>query len=265
MGVNFPDTPTNGQTTTVGNTVYSYNSTVGAWEILSSGGIGTMTTKGDLLSRSSSGLSRIGVGTNNQVLVADSSQTGGMKWGTNPTVTTSSTRSTDIPTPFEGQMIYETDTDRTLVWNNSAWLVLSSPTALTIDENNRVGLPNQPMFYATGATGDYTSGILPYNTTTTNIGSHYNTTTRTFTAPTAGVYLFTTQHWAAPGVAGAIFLTVAGRNCVVGREAAQTGYEGYCGSQVAYMTAGQTATTSVYLGTIHLNSGLSYFSGVLLG
>lgn len=84
MGANFPDSPTNGQTTTVGNTTYSYNSSVGAWEIVSSGGIGTMTTKGDLLSRSSSGLARVGVGTNNQVLVADSAQTAGVAWTDKP-------------------------------------------------------------------------------------------------------------------------------------------------------------------------------------
>jgi hypothetical protein len=34
-------------------------------------------------------------------------------------VCTSSTRPS---APFEGQMIYETDTDRVLVWNNSAWV-----------------------------------------------------------------------------------------------------------------------------------------------
>jgi len=35
-----------------------------------------------------------------------------------PGVCTSTTRPT---APFEGQMIYETDTDRVLVWNGSAW------------------------------------------------------------------------------------------------------------------------------------------------
>lgn len=36
--------------------------------------------------------------------------------------------------PYDGQVIYETDTDRTLVWNNSAWVFLSTSTA------NPVGL-----------------------------------------------------------------------------------------------------------------------------
>lgn len=31
--------------------------------------------------------------------------------------------------PYDGQVIYETDTDRTLVWNGSAWVFLSTSTA----------------------------------------------------------------------------------------------------------------------------------------
>lgn len=48
-----------------------------------------------------------------------------------PGVCTSSTRPAS---PYEGQVIYETDTDRTLVWNGSGWVFLSTSTA------NPVGL-----------------------------------------------------------------------------------------------------------------------------
>ena len=41
-----------------------------------------LTTKGDILSRSSSALGRLAVGSNNQVLTADSAQTLGVKWAT---------------------------------------------------------------------------------------------------------------------------------------------------------------------------------------
>ena len=41
-----------------------------------------LTTKGDILSRSSSALGRLGIGTNNQVLTADSAQALGLKWAT---------------------------------------------------------------------------------------------------------------------------------------------------------------------------------------
>ena len=46
-------------------------------------------------------------------------------------VCTSATRPT---APYEGQMIYETDTDRTLVWNNLSWIIFSdaiNPRAVT--------------------------------------------------------------------------------------------------------------------------------------
>lgn len=45
--------------------------------------------------------------------------------GLRPGVCTSSTRPV---TPYDGQVIYETDTDRCLVWNNSAWVQLSTGT-----------------------------------------------------------------------------------------------------------------------------------------
>ena len=48
-----------------------------------------------------------------------------------PGVCTSTTRPAS---PYDGQVIYETDTDKTLVWNGSAWVFLSTSTA------NPVGL-----------------------------------------------------------------------------------------------------------------------------
>jgi len=41
------------------------------------------------------------------------------------TVTTSSLRSTAVPSPFEGQVIFETDTNRVLVWDNAAWVMIA--------------------------------------------------------------------------------------------------------------------------------------------
>ena len=53
-------------------------------------------------------------------------------------VCTSSTRPTN---PFEGQIVYETDTNRTLIYDNSAWLVIADNQVLSIDSTNeRVGI-----------------------------------------------------------------------------------------------------------------------------
>jgi len=53
-------------------------------------------------------------------------------------VCTSSTRPTN---PYSGQLIYETDTNRTLVYDNAAWLVVADNQVLSIDStNSRVGI-----------------------------------------------------------------------------------------------------------------------------
>lgn len=52
-----------------------------------------------------------------------------------PGVCTSSTRPTS---PYEGQSIYETDTDRVLFWNNSAWVMIAdtdTPPGLQLIRN----------------------------------------------------------------------------------------------------------------------------------
>jgi hypothetical protein len=47
----------------------------------------TLTTKGDILSTDGSALNRLGVGTNDHVLTADSAATNGVKWAVIPTQT----------------------------------------------------------------------------------------------------------------------------------------------------------------------------------
>jgi hypothetical protein len=44
------------------------------------------------------------------------------------TVTTSSLLSTAIPSPFEGQIAFLTDTDRMFAWNGTSWVVPNGPT-----------------------------------------------------------------------------------------------------------------------------------------
>ena len=68
-----------------------------------------------------------------------------------PGVCTSSTRPTS---PFEGQVIYETDTDRTLVWSGSAWVGTGSLAGLQIDGSGRVTTPLRPAFRYNGWTID---------------------------------------------------------------------------------------------------------------
>jgi hypothetical protein len=143
-----------------------------------------------------------------------------------PGVCTSTTRP---GSPFIGQTIFETDTTLAKVWNGSAWVEYppgkantASPTftgTVTIPAGasisgyaptasptftGTVALPTtvasgvltataQPSFLATrsGNLTGYTGGnTVVFNTTSYNIGSHYNTSTGLFTAPVAGNYVF---------------------------------------------------------------------------
>lgn len=67
---------------------------------------------------------------------------------------------------------------------------------VVIDNAGRVRTPYQPMFKAIGnyQNQDFTnSQRITFPDAYTNVGSHYNTSTSQFTAPVAGMYLFTAQ------------------------------------------------------------------------
>ena len=62
---------------------------------------------------------------------------------------------------------------------------------LIIDSSGRVTMPYQPSFRSRGSNGAYIQTTpIPFPTVLHNIGSHYNSSTYTFTAPIAGRYLF---------------------------------------------------------------------------
>jgi hypothetical protein len=98
------------------------------------------------------------------------------------------TSSTRPASPFEGQMIYETDTDRVLVYNGTAWVLTSSagsysPTSATVYPNFLV--------YFSGANGSVVNNAyLAYNTTLYDDTSSVTSGVFTVPAGQAGIYQF---------------------------------------------------------------------------
>ena len=101
--------------------------------------------------------------------------------GLRPGVCTSTTRPT---APYEGQMIYETDTDYVQIWNGSAWKVISTTTPysgqpLKIYSNNAT--LTQKVYAVTGDTLDnistYTTNPLAtsYLLITVGVAYEFNT------------------------------------------------------------------------------------------
>jgi hypothetical protein len=93
--------------------------------------------------------------------------------------------------PFEGQVIFQKDTDQILVWSGAAWVCTSSLAGLQIDSSGRVTTPLRPSFRYQGFTINGTGmqgGDAPLN-----VGSHLTigsgATYSKFTVPIAGLYI----------------------------------------------------------------------------
>ena len=63
-------------------------------------------------------------------------------------------------------------------------------SALTIKSNGIMTTPSRPAFYAWDNISSRSGTTLTFNSTTYNIGSHYNTSTSRFRTPVAGTYIF---------------------------------------------------------------------------
>lgn len=63
-------------------------------------------------------------------------------------------------------------------------------SALTIKSNGIMTTPSRPAFYAWDNVSSRSGTTLTFNSTTYNVGSHYNTSTSRFKTPVAGTYIF---------------------------------------------------------------------------
>lgn len=74
--IDFPNSPTLGQTFTAGNRTWTWDGT--AWNMATMTDV--LTTKGDLLTRSATTITRLQAGTGGQVLTVDTTATNGIAW-----------------------------------------------------------------------------------------------------------------------------------------------------------------------------------------
>lgn len=89
-----------------------------------------------------------------------------------PGICTSTTRPT---TPYEGQVIYETDTNRVLVWDNAAWVMIADtdqPPGLQLVKTQTIGTAVSSVTVTDAFSTDFTNYKILYvgGTGTTGAG-----------------------------------------------------------------------------------------------
>lgn len=120
-----------------------------------------------------------------------------------------STSSSDFIFPYTGTYMYSAieldsfSSDGIKLYTGGATSRTAGASAtknerMRIDSSGRVTMPYQPAFCAypnSVGTSQTATSILAYDTTLTNVGNHYNTSTYQFTAPVAGNYYFAFSVW----------------------------------------------------------------------
>lgn len=113
--IDFPNSPTNGDTYDVGGDTYAYFD--GTWAKVSGSPVSKnlFTQKGDLIVGTGSGnVTNLAPGTDNYYLKTNSSTATGLEWGPVPSISELS----DVP----DVTITSPATDDVLMWNGSAWV-----------------------------------------------------------------------------------------------------------------------------------------------
>ena len=127
MAIDFPNSPNNGDSFTSNDKTWQYNGT--SWVVIAgSVSIDAGSVTASKLANNAVTSAKIDAGAVTQAKLAASLS--------GVTVTTTANRSTAVPSPFTGQLVFLTDVTRLQVWNGSAWTFITNgapgaPTALS--------------------------------------------------------------------------------------------------------------------------------------
>jgi len=152
--------------------------------------------------------------------------------------------------------------------------VTNSPkTRMTIDEDGRVRMPDQPAFYAyrNSDSGQTTAGDQIFDATKTNRGNHYSTSNGRFTAPVAGAYFFSAalQLYGGPTTGTMMSFRINGTDFHGSQNSSNPVYDEPAGNHgMLYFSAVITLAANEYVTTWTNNTvrGMqSYFTGYLVG
>lgn len=152
----------------------------------------------------------------------------------------------------------------------------SAAEAMTINANSHITTPYQPAFvsYVSTNVEPTTNTKLPYDTLHANNGSHFSTSTNTFTSPIAGFYIFNWRAWFKQGYTGTmiVYLYLNGSIYTESRFNAPTVNADYDTKHLTWtvkLSAGDYVSMYGYSssGALHTSNSIRYseFSGYLLG
>jgi uncharacterized protein YaiE (UPF0345 family) len=175
--------------------------------------------------------------------------------------------------------LFGTSSSVQLAAESTANNVLSFSTAgaerMNISAAGQVTTPSQPAFYAYSSGSSMTSGnTVAFNNAPLNVGSSFNTSTYTFTAPIAGNYLFASivRYDQNGALYGQTALIVNGSNTYQGHynnvTNANSTYNSVPAVALLGLAAGDTVRVTAIIsggGTLSFSGTESLFYGYLLG
>jgi len=169
-----------------------------------------------------------------------------------------------------GQQFFETDTNKTYVYNGSSWIQENDYTvgAMSVDSSGRVRMPNQPVFSAGRSAGPVAVGnTILFNTIIFNDGNCYNSSNGLFTAPITGRYVFNFHGMTTSSGYGWFAFIRNGADYLYGyNEASPVSVAYYHVSMSApvYMSANDTFGVVIKGSSAFFGNGYNAFSGYLL-